>query len=63
MKKYLMYHGKWQLGFFVVTPVLYICLDVLHMPYWLAVITFQFLGALIFFPIDNWIFKQGNQKS
>ena len=60
--RYAKYHLRWQTGFLIATPVMYICIDYLKMDYWLAVIIFQFIGALIFYPIDAYLFKK-KQKS
>lgn len=60
-KKYLKYHLKWQLGIIVTGPLMYLFIDYLHFNYWSAVLSFQFVGALIFWPIDNFIFNRTKQ--
>ena len=61
MKKYLLYHTKWQAGAIVAIPCMYLFLDYMQLSYWLAVFLMQFIGALVFFPIDNYIFKNKKQ--
>lgn len=61
--KYLLYHGKWQVGSLYAMPMLYLLFDVLGLNAIISTLIFNFCGALIFFPIDNWIFqKQNNGK-
>ena len=60
-KTFLKYMCKWQLGFIVAVPCLYFFIDVLEYPLWLSTILFNFVGAVIFYPIDVWILK--NKKS
>lgn len=57
-KKYGIYHLRWQSGWFVATPVLYVCIDILHLPIWMSVIIFQFVGALVYWKLDSFIFKK-----
>jgi len=57
-KKYVMYHFKWQMGAIVTIPLMYILLDYLHINYWVSVLIFQFVGALVFYPVDKFIFKK-----
>ncbi len=63
-KKFFNYHLKWQVGFVITTPLLYLFIDVLNYPYWLSVLLFQAIGALIFWPIDSYIFRkqEDNEK-
>ena len=58
MKKYLTYHAKWQLGIIVSWPCMYLFLDILGWSNLATVIGFQFVGAIIFYPIDKFIFKK-----
>jgi hypothetical protein len=60
-KQLLTYHAKWQIGFFITTPCMYLFSDVLQWPHWATVIAFQFIGACIFWPVDNWIFRRKNK--
>lgn len=57
-KKYLNYHLKWQLGIIITAPLMYLFIDYCGMNYWLAVLSFQFVGAIIFYPIDTYIFNK-----
>jgi hypothetical protein len=57
-KKFATYMFKWQVGFFVAVPCMYFFGDVLHWPHWATTVAFQFIGSLIFWPIDNWIFRK-----
>lgn len=56
-KKYFLFHFKWQIGIIVTLPLMYLFLEKWHFPYWLAIMCFNFVGAIIFFPVDSWIFK------
>lgn len=58
MKKYLIYHLRWQSGFIISIPCMYFFKDYLELPSWLVVLIFQFIGALIFYPIDKYIFNK-----
>jgi len=55
--KLLLYVIRWQLS----TPILYIVMDSLTLPPLQKVIIANFIGALIFFPIDKHIFN--NKKA
>ena len=57
MKKYLTYHAKWQLGIIVSWPCMYLFSDILGWSNLATVIGFQFVGAIVFWPIDKFIFK------
>lgn len=61
-KKYLMYHFRWQAGIIFSWPVLYFLQQVLNFGYFLTIISFSFLGALFFWPIDNWILNKKKKK-
>ena len=56
--KHVKYHLRWQAGFFVCFPCMWVFSDVLELPLWLAVVMFQFVGALIFYHVDKYIFKK-----
>ena len=60
-KQYFHYHLKWQLGMIITVPLLYLFLDVLHFPYIISVILFQFVGAVVFYPIDKYILSKKDQ--
>lgn len=55
--KLFLYVIRWQLS----TPILYIVMDSLTLPPLQKVIIANFIGALIFFPIDKHIFN--NKKA
>jgi hypothetical protein len=57
-KQYFLYHFKWQLGIVVSLPCMYIMHDVWGWSNFSTIVGFQFVGALIFWPIDRLIFKQ-----
>jgi hypothetical protein len=63
MKQYLTYHMKWQLGIIVSLPCMYLFQDVFHWPYWATIVGFQFVGALVFWPIDKFIFNMKRSKA
>jgi len=62
-KQYIQYHLKWQSGFFITWPVLMICTNYFHLPLWTSTIIFQFVGAIVFWYVDKWIFRQKNNKA
>jgi len=57
-KRYFKYHLKWQAGIVITAPLMYLFIDYCQMNYWAAVFSFQFVGAIIFWPIDNYIFNR-----
>lgn len=57
MKKFGIYLFRWQTGWFIFTPILYTC-DYYKIKLWLSIIIAQFIGALIYYPIDTYIFKK-----
>jgi len=57
-KKYGIYHLRWQSGFLLNFLIFYICINLLQYPTWLAVIIFQFFGAVIYWYIDKYIFNK-----
>lgn len=62
MKKYLMYHLRWQAGIFISWPVLHV-LEIIGITSILFKMTVvSFVGACIFWHIDKWIFKGGGMK-
>lgn len=48
---------KWQLGLVVAVPCMYIFKDILGWNNLVTTIMFQFIGAVIFFKLDSFIFK------
>lgn len=57
-KRIFGYHLRWQSGYIIAAPLLYLCQDIWNLSIWTSVFVFQFFGALIFYPIDNFIFKK-----
>lgn len=58
MKKYLLYHFRWQTGAIITIPAMYLFIDIMNLSTWIAVIFMQFVGAIVFYPIDQYIFKK-----
>lgn len=56
-KQYLIYHGKWQLSTIVTIPLMYLFADICGLPYWASIFLFNIIGAVLFWPIDKWIFR------
>jgi len=61
-KTYFIYHLKWQLGILVSWPCMWFFKDVLLWSNFWTIIAFQFVGALIFWNIDKYIFRNERQK-
>lgn len=51
--KLFLYLIRWQLS----TPILYFVIDTLELPDLQRVVIANLIGALIFFPVDKYIFK------
>lgn len=62
--RYFAYHLRWQLSALIMMPIMY-SLNAMKLPLWVAFMTSQFFGALIFWYIDLFIFSDSNptQKS
>ena len=58
IKRYLKYNLRWQAGFVVCYPCMYLFTDVLGWSMWASVIAFQFVGANIFYHVDRYIFRK-----
>lgn len=58
-KRYIKYNARWQIGFIVCYPCMWLFVDVLNWNMATSVIAFQFVGANIFYHVDRYIFKQG----
>ena len=56
VKKWVKYHIRWQSGFVVSFPCMWLFIDVWDWPLWLSIVAFQFVGSLVFYPIDHMIF-------
>lgn len=52
-KKLAFYILRWQLS----TPILYLAMALLELPELEKVIIANLIGALVFFPVDEFIFK------
>jgi hypothetical protein len=52
--KFIFYIIRWQAS----TPILYLVIDSLQLPDLQRVIIANLIGALIFFPVDRYIFKK-----
>lgn len=63
LKPFLTYALKWQLGFIVTIPSLYFFIDYCHLNYVWATILMQIIGAVVFYPIDSYIFKKQNKDA
>ena len=58
--RYAIYHGKWQVSTIVTIPLMYFFADYCGLPYWTSILAFNVIGAIMFWPIDNWIFRPKN---
>jgi len=61
MSKYLRYHIRWQLSTIVMLAVMW-PLEQAGLPLLVNLPIGQFFGALIFWPIDNWILNPKKEK-
>jgi hypothetical protein len=55
MNKLTLYIVRWQLS----TPILYLVMALVKLPELEKVVLANLVGALVFYPIDNKIFKKG----
>jgi hypothetical protein len=58
LKQFLIYALKWQLGIIVALPCTYLFQDVLGWSHFWNIVSFQFVGALVFWNIDKYIFTK-----
>lgn len=58
IKKLSFYVFRWQLS----TPILYLVMASVNLPEIEKVMLSNFIGALVFFPVDEFIFKNKGQK-
>lgn len=59
LKKYLLYGVKWQMG----TPVIALVLLIVPISnVWVKTIIANVIGAIIFYPIDKWIFRSKKEE-
>lgn len=56
------YHFKWQIGFVIIWPCLELCYKILELGTLPALILSNFIGALLFYPIDLFIFNKTKNK-
>ena len=56
------YHFKWQISFIILWPRLELCYNILHLTTLPALVLSNFIGALLFYPIDLFIFKNKELK-
>jgi len=54
--RYVIYHIRWQISGLVMLPVM--TLLVAYLPLWANLMIGQFFGAIIFYHIDEIIFKK-----
>jgi len=55
MKRYIIYHIRWQLSAWLMLPIMTILES--SLPLWINLMIGQCFGAIIFWTIDKWIFK------
>jgi len=60
--KYLKYHVRWQSGFLVCYPCMWLFNGYLNWSIATSVIAFQFVGAVVYYQIDKWIFNKKIEK-
>jgi len=56
LKRYLIYHIRWQISAWVMLPLMIILES--NFPLWANLMAGQFFGALVFWCVDKWIFKK-----
>lgn len=56
VKKYTLYHGRWQLSSVMMMVPMYVFSTLLSLPIWIAFPIVHVIGAVIFWYIDEWIF-------
>ena len=61
MKRYAIYHLRWQISALVMLPIMMLLEAVL--PLWGNLMLGQFIGALIFWEVDKRIFQQHNDTA
>jgi len=57
MKRYLIYHLRWQISAWVMLPIMSI-LEKKGLPLWINLMIGQAFGACIFYFVDKWIFRK-----
>tara|TARA_Y100000287_G_C14211811_1_gene351326 strand:- start:562 stop:777 length:216 start_codon:yes stop_codon:yes gene_type:complete len=62
-RRWIKYHVRWQSGFLISFPTMWLFNEMWNWPLWASIIGFQFIGALVYYPIDNKIFSTKNKIS
>jgi hypothetical protein len=63
VKTWIKYHIRWQSGFLISFPTMWLFSEMWNWPLWASIIGFQFIGALVYYPIDNKIFSTKTKVS
>lgn len=58
MKRYLIYHARWQLSSILMMAPMYFFATLLALPIWAAFPIVHVIGGAIFWYIDGWIFSE-----
>ena len=58
----LSYHFKWQIGFVIIWPSLWVCNNLLKLDTASSLIVSNFIGALLFYRIDLFILTKNNKN-
>ena len=59
MKKYLLYHLRWQISGIAMLPIMVI---MNKYPLYISIPVAQLIGAVLFWMIDKWIFKNEEEN-
>ena len=57
LRQYGVYHARWQLSSIVMMAPMYFFATFLALPIWIAFPIVHFIGAIVFWYIDAWIFN------
>jgi len=57
MQKYFIYHLRWQISALVMMPLMAF-LETRGLSIWANLMLGQFFGAIVFWKVDNYIFKK-----
>lgn len=60
-KRYAIYHLRWQISALVMMPIM-LFLEA-HLPLWGNLMVGQFVGAMIFYGVDTYIFKEHKEDN
>ncbi len=55
------YHFKWQISFIILWPCMELCYSYLQLSTLPALVLSNFIGALLFYPIDLFIFDKSKK--